>query len=671
MALSVKVGSFSQPTTTGNSSVTGVGFQPKVILFFANSRTSDGSSPGAMFAFGAGVSSSDRRAGAYSSTDNNSGGQVGFSEGNTRCIRISDSTGNTLATADFVSHDSDGFTLNWANADANARVINYIAIGGTTLTNVMGGSGAMRTTTGNQSYTGVGFQPDAILFFFTHYSQSTNGGSNAGHSRFTIGYANSSSSRGYSGWLSRNGENPTVTNRVQKTNRCFGQLTTDSLLSEFDIVSFDSDGFTLNQTTASSTADSFYYVAFKGAQFKVGSFNQATSTGNQSTTGVGFQPALLMLQSINNTTSSSVLANSRNSFGAGSSSSARAAIFNGDRDNVATTITDTDLDRTSIIKMMTEGTPSTEADGDLNSLDSDGFTINWTTADGTAREILYFAIGDVAAGGAISGTSSGAATTSAALTGLGALSGAISGLGTAVGAAIAAMLASGTSDGVATATAVLTGLGALSGTSDGVATLTAVLNGLGALSGSSDGSATVTGNMINQFMSGLAEGLATASGTLTGSGALSGSSDGVATVTGRLLSEFIQGLAEGIATVTGTLTGLAPMSGTSDGVASTLGLLTGIAALAGQSSAVATADGVLVGLGSLSGLVSGSASLSALLGALAAISGTSSGLATVTGSLSIEGEIPQTIHTIAITSKPFGVIYFIPKSIGNLTVSSF
>jgi hypothetical protein len=49
--------------------------------------------------------------------------------------------------------------------------------------------------------------------------------------------------------------------------------------------------------------------------------------------------------------------------------------------------------------MMTAGTPTTEAIADLVTLDSDGWTVNWTTADATAREILALAIGDAPAAG--------------------------------------------------------------------------------------------------------------------------------------------------------------------------------------------------------------------------------------------------------------------------------
>jgi hypothetical protein len=360
-------------------------------------------------------------------------------------------------------------------------------------------------------------------------------------------------------------------------------------------------------------------------------------------------------------------------------------------------------------------------------------TVSWGTLAGSYRWAAAIAVFKAASGGtsAISGTSSGVATTSASLTGRGALSGTSNGVATVAGDMVRIMLASGTASGAGTVTGALVGLGALSGTSSGAATVEAILAGLGALSGSSAGTATVTGSVLNDFISGLAQGLATVTGNLTGVGALSGSvaglataeaiisalgvlagassglatvaglvnglaalsgtsnglatvagalaglgalsgsSTGSATVTGSLLSEFMTGLAQGLATVSGNLTGVGSLSGVSNGAASTLGALTGIAAISGQISSVATAEGLLVGIGSLAGLVSGSASVSALLGAIAGISGSASGQATATGYLNYEGEIVQVIHSIAFSSQPFGIAYFIPKSIGSVQITSF
>ncbi len=59
-------------------------------------------------------------------------------------------------------------------------VVQYLALGGDAVTHVKTGSAAAKTTTGNQAYTGLGFQPTALLvwagkFSTTPLDQSTNG----------------------------------------------------------------------------------------------------------------------------------------------------------------------------------------------------------------------------------------------------------------------------------------------------------------------------------------------------------------------------------------------------------------------------------------------------------------------------------------------------------------
>jgi hypothetical protein len=67
----------------------------------------------------------------------------------------------------------------------------------------------------------------------------------------------------------------------------------------------------------------------------------------------------------------------------------------GETDNVSPTVASRNLDRTKLIKMMTEGaSPTVQAAADHVSFDSDGQTINWTTADATARQIIVLWIGN-------------------------------------------------------------------------------------------------------------------------------------------------------------------------------------------------------------------------------------------------------------------------------------
>jgi hypothetical protein len=194
-------------------------------------------------------------------------------------------------------------------------------------------------------------------------------------------------------WRNLNGSNPQVAKRRQSTQRV---LSTTTTFTEADLVSFDSDGFTLNYTTAGGTADTFYYLAMRGPQFKVSSFNQATSTGNQSLTGAGFTPKASIMISANDVSANNDAAQShaRASFGWATGTSARASLWIGETDNVSPTVASRNLDRTKLIKLMTEGaSPTVNAAADHVSFDSDGQTINWTTADGTARQILVLWIG--------------------------------------------------------------------------------------------------------------------------------------------------------------------------------------------------------------------------------------------------------------------------------------
>jgi hypothetical protein len=162
----------------------------------------------------------------------------------------------------------------------------------------------------------------------------------------------------------------------------------------------DSDGFTINQTVAAGVNSLVPYIAIKGGQWKVGTDTQKTSTGTKATTGVGFQPSGLILGSVCDTQTAGSAANARWSFGA-TDGTRSVATWTGDSDNVADAITNTIMSSTKAIVLATEGTsasPTTNAEAAISSLDSDGFTLNWSTADATARVFGYVAFGSNASG---------------------------------------------------------------------------------------------------------------------------------------------------------------------------------------------------------------------------------------------------------------------------------
>jgi hypothetical protein len=385
--LTAKAGSFTGSGSTGNQAITGVGFQPTLVIFFWNLLTSDSSSTDFVLGFGVGISSSDRRAvGNYSSDAQATSSNAAWNQ-STSCIYNASGT----PRADLVSMDSDGFTVNWAAA--TATIINYLALGGADLTNVKSGAITAKTTTGNQAYTGVGFQPTSLILFAGKFStdpldQSTNGAA-------MIGFATSSSARGAISWRNKSGANPQLAKHRQSKTKCAISLTDAGVFTEADFVSFDSDGFTLNYTTAGGTADICYYLAMRGPQFKVGAFNQPASTGNQAITGAGFTPKASLMLSANDTAANDDATSSHAlvSIGAATGTSERGCIWAGETDNVTPTQADRNMDRTKLIRMMTQNSLTLNAAADHVSFDSDGQTINWTTADATARETLVLWIG--------------------------------------------------------------------------------------------------------------------------------------------------------------------------------------------------------------------------------------------------------------------------------------
>jgi len=176
MSYLAKVGSFNLDTTRTvgqTQSVTGVGFQPKIVLFWWSGSTATGDNVGGgtyNIGFGAAISSSSRLNVVGFSVDDAATSNTGVSQYKTDCIRCNTAPAVVDGIADFYSMDADGFTLVMDDQFSNAYRISYLALGGDDLTDVYMGSGSTPTSTGNYDVTGVGFQPDALLIAATHIS---------------------------------------------------------------------------------------------------------------------------------------------------------------------------------------------------------------------------------------------------------------------------------------------------------------------------------------------------------------------------------------------------------------------------------------------------------------------------------------------------------------------
>lgn len=384
MALSAKVGSFAKPVVTGNQAVSGVGFQPNTLIMFGNYQTADGSATG-QARIGLGFSD-----GTGNEVISNQKGPSNF-----QCIQVSTKNyslslgGGQIASSSLSSFGVDGFTNNWTTSNAVATIVNYIALGGSTITNSKVLNNTAATVGGNQVFSGVGFKPDAVII--TTMINTAAAGGYIGYSFSILGNTS------YSNSYSIAGAGSFIMASAQTNNACLSvDNATDAITAQASLVSLDADGFTLNWSIANAAAIKLHILCIKGPNIKVGVLNQPNGAGTQAISGVGFTPKCLLLTSTGRVSSATVQTADKSAimFGAASGTTERGCISNLSAGTVAGDFIEY-LSRTKVIQMMDFNSPySILAAADLNSFDVDGFTLNWTSADATAREVIYLAIGE-------------------------------------------------------------------------------------------------------------------------------------------------------------------------------------------------------------------------------------------------------------------------------------
>jgi hypothetical protein len=392
--LSSRCGTITQPTSTGNQSITGLGFRPNIIYFFSTYQTSAGSDTSqSAILTGVAVSSSNRLASTANIVNGtNSGGNYHYTD---RCIVFgSNSAASVLASADLVSMDADGFTINWTVADSTQRIIGYLALGSPKINYAYAGSKVEATATGNQSTTGFGFGPDVVIEFHTYPTatappQAVQGAGASMAPR--LNFMKSPQERAFSYVALASGG--TGNGLGQRTNLCFGRASTAaSFLSLADFASMDSGGFTVNWSSVNQARYSFY-GGFNGTNCAIGKLDQPGSTGNQSITGLGFTPTAVLFASFNRVANTSAVTGDGDfSIGGATSSSQRWAFGVGRQS--ATNVRNSRFSDSKCIQLQTTSASVTlNAQADFVSFDTNGFTINWDTVDATAREVIYMALG--------------------------------------------------------------------------------------------------------------------------------------------------------------------------------------------------------------------------------------------------------------------------------------
>lgn len=390
-------GSFATATTGDNTdSVTALGWPPTACFFSWTNMVADGSAAVSVEGFGAGVAAGSEFAIAYASVDADTTPEPRSRNDPDHAVMVIGTSGVPTREGDYTP-TATGFDFVWALNEAASRIISYACIGGDVN---QAARVAFQTLTapGVDPIRGVGFEGDLLVLASeggtAQDAITTTGG------RFSIGMATSPTSRWAMAGFGLDGAD-SVTASIQVSSKVLQILASAAAVQESaDFDAWDADGFDLDYDGA-TTARWVYGVVLKGGAHALGVDTQDSdgTPSTKTTTTTGVNPVGLMVASINQTTSTGIQSHNRFSLGAAHSTSQRWSHWAGDQHGQVTSNTSLNLDRTAVLKMMTEGTPTTQADADFSAFGTELFTLDWSTAaDTTAREFVYWAPGDAVGG---------------------------------------------------------------------------------------------------------------------------------------------------------------------------------------------------------------------------------------------------------------------------------
>lgn len=372
---------------SGDTTVSGLAFTPNVVMLAYTYATADGPSQTTVqWAYGIKTTSEEMSFGIR-------GGQGSASrEGhhtNNACLRLTNGAGGNTDRAT-CALTADGFTLTHSTGSTAIRV-NWRAMAVTAAKLV---SFETNTTTADQQVTGAGFRPDATMFFTsgiltTSLSTTSTSGGHPG-----MGFAASDTVEVGNG-VSMIASN--LNNTGSQSNSKLIYVPTDTgMWLEGDVKSIDADGITIQYATVQASPMIGWLLFLQGVSANAGSFNQPTSNGNSVVSGIGFSQKLIGLMSNCLVANTGQQVDARIAVGSATSGVDTAS---GIASNGGNNRTGQWIQSTQAIECRTaaaSANPVLQSTGATSNFGAGTWTLTWSTTDATARQILWYALGDAA-----------------------------------------------------------------------------------------------------------------------------------------------------------------------------------------------------------------------------------------------------------------------------------
>lgn len=380
-------------TTSGNQSFTSTGFGQPVAAMFIISRASVTDTVTAAASMAIGFTDGTRNVSTGVRAEDN----VATTDTSKRYMTdkaiflISPTDGTVEGEANFNAWVTDGVELNWTTAPGTGWLVTAILFGGTGITNAYTAHGVSSASIGGTvDVTAPGFQPDVVIVVspvgsFTVDTETATASINVG--AVVRGAGNPHTQRSAAVTMTSGVTTP-ASCLVVDTNSVH-RASTNATGEEVEITDFDSSGFTLT-TREVATASRIIYLALKlsGITASLQTITFPTGTGNASITGTGATPQFVLLAqtSADSTDARDCASGDSETFGLGAFTSSAAGVHgfaSQDAAGVENSATASIADTKPVNQIRDD---ATFMEATFVSMDSDGWTLNYSTANGTARK---------------------------------------------------------------------------------------------------------------------------------------------------------------------------------------------------------------------------------------------------------------------------------------------
>jgi len=401
MVLSVEVGQFTKDATNVDGATQNVstGFDPKAIIVWGTLlQTSNGLGDGDV-SYSHGFSDGINNVCNGSDGDDGAGTEASqLTIRNTSCIFFGTVAGGTTESRATISFGTNQFTVTWVVNDSVATVINYIVIGGSSITAQAGSF--LKSTAGAPVTQNVTINSDVqnisanggIVFFASPDHDTLN--NMVGDMDIGLGVAVPSSDEGQYHISNDSGVGTSEVFQTYSESKCMVITDSDSgvLQAEADFTSITTT-LNITWTTNDAQASPIIFLIIKGGRWQTGNETALTAGSTKDTTTL-FTPTGLITIAGRRTTEGTSQQTGSFVIGARANSTEICGGFS-ELDANTTMFYGRTLSNTKAIQILDQGAGAPTVDGEADaSFGTNKFTMDWTNLASSAWKFLWVVMAD-------------------------------------------------------------------------------------------------------------------------------------------------------------------------------------------------------------------------------------------------------------------------------------